>query len=131
MAKSINQTLLMGRLTNDVEARTTTSGKQVVSFSLAVDKPGKDAGTDFFEVTAWEKLAELLTKYVSKGSKVLVQGRLSQETWEDKTTNKKRSKVTIVASDVTFLDSPTNQQDSQAKQDDDMSKPVDLAEIPF
>lgn len=141
MAKSVNQVILLGRLTRDPEQRTTTSGKTIVNFSLAVDRGGKDDGADFFEVTAWEKLGELVVKYVSKGRKVLVQGRLRQDTWDDKETGKKRSKVAVVATDVTFLDSPrdeTNQEDPRTddvRQDhppqDIDDKPIDLSEIPF
>ena len=59
MARSINQVILMGRLTRDPEQRTTTSGRTVVSFSIAVDRQTQDDQADFFDVTAWEKLGEL------------------------------------------------------------------------
>src|SRR4051794_29663991 len=107
MAKSINQVILMGRLTRDPEVRTTTTGKTITSFSLAVDRAGQDDATDFFEVTAWEKLGELVNQYLSKGRRCLVQGRLRQDSWDDKETGKKRSKVEVVATDVTFLDGPS------------------------
>lgn len=132
MAKSVNQVILLGRLTRDPEIRTTTTGKQIANFSLAVDKGGADGGADFFDITAWEKLADLVTQYVSKGSKVLVQGRLGQDSWDDKETGKKRTKVTITAFDVTFLDGKT---DSDRPADvvlsDVEDKPLDLTEIPF
>lgn len=142
MAKSVNQVILLGRLTRDPEQRTTTSGKTIVTFSLAVDRGGKDDGADFFEVTAWEKLGELVVKYVSKGRKVLVQGRLRQDTWDDKESGKKRSKVAVVATDVTFLDAPREgdahaqrHPDDNGNQDvvpeDIEDKPIDLSEIPF
>jgi single-strand DNA-binding protein len=131
MAKSVNQVILLGRLTADVELRSTASGKNVASFSLAVDRNGE--GADFFEITAWEKTAELLQQYTGKGSKILVQGRLQQESWDDKDSGKKRSKVTVVANDVTFLDS--KQTSENASQDtiveDIDDKPIDLSEIPF
>ena len=106
MAKSINQVILMGRLTRDPELRTTTTGKSVVNFSLAVDKCGKDAGADFFEIVAWEKLAELIQQYLSKGRRCLVQGRLSQRQWEQD--GQKRSRIEVMANDVTFLDGPNS-----------------------
>src|SRR5680860_1244080 len=106
MAKSINQVILMGRLTRDPEQRTTTTGKLIVSFGIAVDRVGQDDSADFFDVTAWEKLGELVAKYLGKGSRVLVQGRLRQDSWEDKETGKKRRRVEVTATDVTFLDSP-------------------------
>lgn len=146
MAKSINQVMLMGRLTRDPETRMTTTGKSVVSFGLAVDRFGADDQADFFDVTAWEKLGELVAQYLSKGRRCLVQGRLRQDTWDDKETGKKRSRVEVVATDVTFLDGPSDNNstaptaerpDSTAKKDVvndevlDDDKPIDLSEIPF
>src|SRR5690349_18030179 len=107
MAKSINQVILMGRLTRDPEVRTTTTGKTITSFSIAVDRGGQEDAADFFDVTAWEKLGELVSQYLSKGRRCLVQGRLRQDSWDDKETGKKRSKVEVVATDVTFLDGPS------------------------
>jgi len=146
MAKSINQVILMGRLTRDPEMRTTTTGKTIASFSLAVDRGGQDDQADFFEVTAWEKLGELVNQYLSKGRRCLVQGRLRQDSWDDKETGKKRSKVEVVATDVTFLDGPSGDGGSngpaapsrpaQKKSEDVViedidDKPIDLSEIPF
>ena len=147
MAKSINQVILMGRLTRDPEVRTTTTGKTITSFSLAVDRGGQDDATDFFDVTAWEKLGELVSQYLSKGRRCLVQGRLRQDSWDDKETGKKRSKVEVVATDVTFLDGPggdnagapsnSNSSSNSSNKSDDVviedidDKPIDLSEIPF
>lgn len=146
MAKSINQVIIMGRLTRDPEMRTTPSGKNVTSFSLAVDRQGSDDTADFFDITAWEKLGELVNQYLSKGRRCLVQGRLRQESWDDKETGKKRSRVAVVASDVTFLDGPSGDEggnssapksSSTSKKNDDVviedidDKPIDLSEIPF
>lgn len=148
MAKSINQVILMGRLTRDPEVRTTTTGKTITSFSLAVDRGGQDDQADFFDITAWEKLGELVSQYLSKGRRCLVQGRLRQDSWDDKETGKKRSKVEVVATDVTFLDGPSGDNaggsnyqsgssDSSKKKSDDVviedidDKPIDLSEIPF
>jgi single-strand DNA-binding protein len=149
MAKSINQVILMGRLTRDPEVRTTTTGKTITSFSIAVDRGGQDDQADFFDVTAWEKLGELVSQYLSKGRRCLVQGRLRQDSWDDKETGKKRSKVEVVATDVTFLDGPSgdnagpsnnsnssSNSNSNKKSDDVViedidDKPIDLSEIPF
>lgn len=140
MARSINQVILMGRLTRDPEQRTTASGKTVASFSLAVDRAGQDDQADFFDITAWEKLAELVMQYLSKGRRVLVQGRLRQDSWEDKETGKKRSRVEVTATDVTFLDGPSGdgasaapapQATKEATVTEIDDKPIDLSEIPF
>ena len=95
MARSINQVIIMGRLTRDPEMRTTTTGKSIASFSLAVDRQTQDDQADFFDITAWEKLGELANQYLSKGRRCLVQGRLRQDTWDDKETGKKRSKIEV------------------------------------
>ena len=145
MAKSINQVILMGRLTRDPEVRTTTTGKTITSFSIAVDRGGQEDAANFFDVTAWEKLGELVSQYLSKGRRCLVQGRLRQDSWDDKETGKKRSKVEFVATDVTFLagpdgdnaGSPAGGQGAPRKKSDDVviedidDKPIDLSEIPF
>lgn len=141
MARSINQVILMGRLTRDPEQRTTASGRTVVSFSIAVDRVGQDDQADFFDVTAWEKLGELVMQYLAKGRRVLVQGRLRQDSWEDKETGKRRSRIEVTASDVTFLDGPNSGGESAgasapaAKKEEVVTeiddKPIDLSEIPF
>ena len=145
MARGINQVILMGRLTRDPETRTTTSGKSVTSFSLAVDRQGQDDQADFFDVTAWEKTGELVAQYLSQGRRCLVQGRLRQDSWDDKETGKKRSRVEVVAFDVTFLDGPsgdnqggsaprnqsTNKGNDEVVIEDIDDKPIDLSEIPF
>ena len=143
MARSINQVILMGRLTRDPEQRTTTSGRTVVSFSIAVDRMGQDDQADFFDVTAWEKLGDLVMQYLAKGRRVLVQGRLRQDSWDDKETGKKRSHIEVTASHVTFLDGPDKNgggsnasaprpaAKSEAVVDDIDDKPIDLSEIPF
>ena len=143
MARSINQVILLGRLTRDPEQRTTTSGKNVVNFNIAIDRQTQDDQADFFNVVAWEKLGDLVMQYLSKGRRVLVQGRLRQDTWEDKETGKRQSWIEVTAIDVTFLDGPsgdgdnassapvnnTNKQEEVVAEIDD--KPIDLSEIPF
>lgn len=147
MAKSVNQVILMGRLTRDPEQRTTTTGKIIVSFSIAVDRGGQDDIADFININAWEKLGELVMQYLSKGRRVLVQGRLRQDRWDDKETGKKQSRIEVTASDITFLDGPSDSAGSRqsektdnaskSKKSDDIviedidDKPIDLSEIPF
>lgn len=140
MARSINQVILLGRLTRDPEQRTTASGKNVVSFSVAVDRQAQDDQADFFNITAWDKLGDLVMQYLSKGRRVLIQGRLRQDSWEDKDTGKRQSRIEVTASDVTFLDGPngdnsgsaapkTTKKEEVVTEIDD--KPIDLSEIPF
>jgi len=133
MAKAVNQVFLIGRLTRDVELKSTTSGKNVASFSLAVDKSTGE-GADFFDCVAWEKTAELLQQYCGKGSKIHVQGNLQQRSWEDKD-GQKRSKVEVVVRDLTFLDSKQDSQNNTTnnKPADDTGddNPINLDDIPF
>lgn len=142
MARGINQVILMGRLTRDPETRMTPSGKRVTSFSLAVDRQGSDGQADFFNVVAWEKTAELISQYLTKGRRALIQGRLRQDSWDDKETGKKRSSIEVIANDVTFLDGPNGSSSSSSSNNSSSSndevviediedKPIDLSEIPF
>lgn len=109
MARSLNQVILMGNLTRDPELRQTPSGQQVCSFSLALNRSYKDQNgdwqeaTDYIDVVAWGPLGERVAQYLSKGRRALVQGRLQSRSWEQE--GQKRSKVEVLASDVTFLDS--------------------------
>lgn len=109
MARSLNQVTLMGNLTRDPELRQTPTGQNVTSFSLALNRSYKDAGgewkevTDFVDIVCWGPLAERVAQYLSKGRRCLVQGRLQSRNWEQD--GAKRSKVEVLANDVTFLDS--------------------------
>lgn len=100
-----NQVVLVGYLTRDPEIKYTPSGTAVANFGVATNrKYGEDKQETFFgEIIAWGKLAETCSQYISKGSKVLIAGRLKTEQWE-KDGNKK-SKTRIVADQVRFLDS--------------------------
>jgi single-strand DNA-binding protein len=109
MARSLNQVTLMGNLTRDPELRQTPTGQNVTSFSLALNRSYKDASgawqeaTDYIDIVCWGPLAERVAQYLSKGRRCLVQGRLQSRSWEQD--GAKRSKVEVLANDVTFLDS--------------------------
>lgn len=95
---NLNVTALSGRLTKDPELKTTQSGKQVTSFTLAVNGYRED-DTSFIEVTAWAKTAEVVTSYTKKGDILTVSGRLQQRRFEDKD-GKSRSVVEVIADNV-------------------------------
>ena len=109
MARSLNQVTLMGNLTRDPELRQTPTGQNVTSFSLALNRSYKDQSgewkevTDYIDIVCWGPLAERVAQYLSKGRRCLVQGRLQSRSWEQD--GNKRSKVEVLANDVTFLDS--------------------------
>lgn len=129
MAKSVNQVFLIGRLTKDIEIKTTGTGKNVASFSLAVDKTSGD-GADFFDCVAWEKTADILAQYAGKGSKIHVQGSLQQRSWEQD--GNKRSKVEVVVRDITLLDSkPQGATPSTNQGNSGEGEPINLDDIPF
>lgn len=107
MARSFNQVILMGNLTRDPELRQTPNGQNVCSFSLALNRSYKGAdgnwqeATDYIDVVAWGPLGERVAQYLGKGRPCLVNGRLQSRSWEQE--GQKRSKVEVVAQDVTFL----------------------------
>jgi single-strand DNA-binding protein len=109
MARSLNQVTLMGNLTRDPELRQTPNGQNVTSFSLALNRSYKDSSgewqeaTDYIDIVCWGPLAERVAQYLSKGRRCLVQGRVQSRAWEQD--GQKRSKVEVLANDVTFLDS--------------------------
>jgi single-strand DNA-binding protein len=107
MAKSINNVLIMGNLTRNPELRQTPSGQSVTSFSLALNRSYKNTegewteATDYIDVTVWGTLAEQVAKSLVQGNRALVQGRLQSRSWEQD--GVKKSKVEVLANDVTFL----------------------------
>jgi single-strand DNA-binding protein len=105
----LNRVILIGRLVRDPELRTTNTGKNVVEFSIAVDKRGRqpEGGqtADFFRIKAWERQAEYVANYLTKGRLVAVDGRLDTRKFVDKEGNN-REVVEIVAESVQGLDRP-------------------------
>lgn len=150
MARSFNQVILMGNLTRDPELRTTPNGQSVCSFSLALNRSYKGAdgnwqeATDYVDVVAWGPLGERVSQYLTKGRPCLVNGRLQSRSWEQE--GQKRSKVEVIAQDVTFLggrgegeqgSSPSPATKPSAKKQDDVviedigDEPINLDDIPF
>jgi len=109
MAREYNKVIVSGHLGKDPEMRFTPNGSPVASFSIAVNRMvGRaDAGdrreeTDWFNVVAWNKLAEFCNQYLTKGQRVLVDGRLQTRSWEDQN-GQKQYRTEIVANDVMFI----------------------------
>lgn len=112
----INKVILMGRLCADPELKTTQSGISVCSFRIAVNRPkSKDAEqkADFVNIQAWRGTAEFVDKYFSKGSMIIVDGKLQNNDYTDKDGVKHYSMV-IVADNVSFGESKSTAQTSQA-----------------
>lgn len=106
---SYNRTALMGNLTRDPELRHLPNGNAVANGSIAVNRKWKDEQGEereevsFFDVVAFGKTAEMLTKYLRKGDPVLVDGRLKQDRWEDKASGQQRSRVVVQVERLHFI----------------------------
>ena len=110
-----NLTILTGRITKDLELKQAGQIK-VTNFSMAVDNPYKRDDTSFFDIVAFGKTAELLNNYCGKGSKILIEGNLKQDRFQDKEGNN-RSVVRVIANRIEFLDSKgSKQQNNQPQQ---------------
>jgi single-strand DNA-binding protein len=108
---SFNKVIIAGNLTRDPELRYTPKGTAVARFTLAVNRTytgeagEKKEEVSFIDVDAWARQAEVIAQYLKKGRPVLVEGRLKQDTWEDKNTHQKQSKLKVVLESFSFLDS--------------------------
>lgn len=104
----INSVVLMGRLTADPELRTTTTGRSVCSFSIAVDrsfvKAGEERQADFINIVAWEQTANFICRYFRKGSMIALTGSIQTRRYEDKT-GAKRTAFEVIAREVSFTGS--------------------------
>jgi len=105
----LNKVFLIGNLTRDPELRVTPKGTAICQFGIAVNRQFKDESgatrdeTTFVDIEAWGKQGELVSKYLTKGSLAMVEGRLKLDQWEDKTSGQKRSKIKVVLDNVQFL----------------------------
>lgn len=108
---SFNKVLLIGNLTRDPQVRFLSGGMAVCEIGLAVNSSYKNkAGqkieeASFFDVVFFGKTAEIMGEYLNKGSSIHVEGRLKQETWDDKATGQKRSKVKVIGESMQMLGS--------------------------
>lgn len=136
----INKVILMGRLTRDPEMRHTNSGTPVTTFSIAIDNGyGDNKRTDFVNCLAWNKTAEFVTKYFTKGKMIIVIGRITTRSWE--TQDGKRAYATeVVANEVNFgetktspqLNTPQTAAQPPMQDDDDDFTPLDEDDdLPF
>ena len=98
----MNVVTLIGNLASDVDLREVGDERKVASFLLAVDRRGQDAGADFVRVATWGKQAETCARYLGKGRRVAVDGRLRSHSWEE-ADGKRRRSVEVIANHVQFL----------------------------
>jgi single-strand DNA-binding protein len=111
MAKSLNKVMLIGNLGKDPELRYTTSGTAVATFSLATNESWKDQDgnlqerTEWHNIVAWKKLAEICGEWLKKGKKIYLEGRIQTRSYDDKNTGAKKYITEIVADNIIMLDS--------------------------
>src|SRR5690606_7203072 len=124
---TVNLVALVGRLTRDPDLRYSQSGIAVAKFSIAVDRPFNRDETDFFDIVAFRKLAELAAQHLTKGRQVGITGRLQQERWETQE-GEKRSRVVVVVDELTFVGNRSESGDQSGGAEDDDWNPDD---VPF
>lgn len=120
MPKSVNKVILLGNLGKDPEIKYTPSGTPVAKFSLATNERFKDKSgewqerTEWHNIVAWQRLAEIVGEYVKKGSKLYIEGRLQTSSWEDKQSGEKKYRTEIIANDLVLL-SGRGESDSEGR----------------
>ena len=111
MAKSLNKVMLIGNLGKDPELRYTTSGVAVATFTLATNESWRDQDgntqerTEWHNIVAWRKLAEICGEWLKKGKKIYLEGRIQTRSYDDKNTGTKKYITEIVADNMIMLDS--------------------------
>lgn len=132
MASDINRVTLIGRLTKDVELRQTKSEISVASFSIANNKSYSNNGekkeeVSYFNCTAWGKAGEIINQYMKKGDRIGIDGRLKQNSWQDKEGNK-RYDIEVVVDNFQFLSSPKST--DQSRQDTVVDDQASFGSLP-
>lgn len=145
----LNKATIIGRLTADPDSKTTPSGQSVVSFSIATnftwtDKNNvKQEKVEFHNIVAWRKLADIISQYLKKGSKVYIEGRLQTRNWEDQN-GVKKYRTEIIADNLIMLDSKNSNSDNSAPlpsnddsnnqasvKSEDSEEEINIEDIPF
>lgn len=109
---SFNKVILLGNLTRDPQVKYTSGGTAVAEIGLAINRTWYDKQsnsrreeTTFVDVTLWGRTAEIAGEYLAKGRQVLIEGRLQTDSWDDKDTGQRRSRLRVVAENMTMLGS--------------------------
>jgi single-strand DNA-binding protein len=130
MAKSINKVILIGNVGKDPDVKYTPSGVALAKFSLATNEKFKDKSgewqerTEWHNVLAWQRLAEIVGEYVQKGAKLFIEGRLQTSSWEDRNSGEKKYRVEIVAHEIVLLGSLEADSDGHRGQAQEECEPV-------
>ena len=138
----LNKATIIGRLTADPESRTTPNGQSVVTLTVATNFTWTDANgqkqekAEFHNIVAWRKLADIMSQYLKKGSKVYIEGRLQTRSWEDQNGNKKY-RTEIIADNMIMLDSKSSggESTSRIEEPNNPKEPeeeeINIEDIPF
>lgn len=116
---NFNKVMLMGNVTRDIELRYTPKGTAVADIGLAVNRVRTGEGgerieeTTFVDITLWGRTAEVAHQYSGKGRPLFVEGRLHMDSWDDKTSGQKRTKLKVVADNIQLMGAPGGGQGSQ------------------
>jgi single-strand DNA-binding protein len=136
MVASYNRVVLVGNVTREIELKYTQSGMAVVELGLAVNEKRKNAAGEwvdeavFVDITFWGKTAEVCGEHVTKGQQILVEGRLKLDTWQDRNTNEKRSKLKVVGDKLVFVGSKQDRAASAPPSSDEGYRPSGAAPNP-
>lgn len=118
---NVNKAIIVGRITNDLEVKSTTNGREVLSFSVATNRTWKDqAGnkqekTEFHNVVAWGKTAQTIAQYFVKGQEIYVEGYLETRTWDDEGSGKKMYRTEVILDSFDFGQKPGDSGSVKAK----------------
>ena len=123
----MNKAYIIGNLTADPELRTTTSGKNVCSFTVAVNRRNRE-GADFFRVTAWDNLGENCNKFLVKGRKVAVVGSVSVRAYQTKNGDPAAS-LELTAQEVEFLSTPAERAENAVKNDEKKDQQTGFSDV--
>lgn len=122
MAKDLNKVMIIGRLGSDPEMRYTPNGNAVTTFRVASGRQWRDSNgenreeTEWFSIVVWSKLAEICNQYLTKGSRVYLEGRLQTRSWDDPQSGEKRYRTEVIAAEVIILDSKGNREAASGDQ---------------
>lgn len=125
----MNNVSLVGRLTRDPEIKATNSGSSYARFSIAVDRRGKDAGTDFINIVAFGKTSEFIERYFRKGQRIGINGRIQTGSYEGKD-GKKVYTFDVIAENVEFVESKSASASATPANDDGFVNIPDGVEDP-
>lgn len=122
-----NKYICTGRVTRDPQVRFTTSGTAVCDLGLAVNQKFKDKETTtFLDVTLFGRTAEVAAQYLTKGKSVLIEGRLQLDTWDDRESGQKRSKLKVIGETMTMLGGGGGKSDRPEQRTEQPSQPDDF-----